>query len=227
MRRLAIGIAVVAALVVLWLLLPIREWVIAFVEWIRDRGPWAAAIFGITYVVGAVLLVPGSALTIGAGFIYGVVGGSIVVVLASNASALISFLVARRFGRHWVAKRVEGNKKFEALDRAISRAGFKITLLVRLSPIFPYSLLNYALGLTDVRLRQYVAGTALGMLPGTFVAVYAGSLLTSAADIGKLPSGAWSRVFYFGGFAVAVAALVATTLVARNALRRELQKARA
>ncbi len=220
-RKIAIGLAVVAALVVIVFVLPARQWAIAFVEWIRGKGAAAAIIFAVTYVVAAVLLLPGSVLTLGAGFVYGAVWGTVVVVPASIAAALISFVITRRFGRGWVAKRVKGSKKFEALDHAIEHAGFKITLLVRLSPIFPFGLLNYALGLTKVTFRDYALATALGMLPGTIAYVYLGSLVTSATDLGH-SNGSW---LYWVGGGLTVAASVAITLIARSALKRELRSA--
>ncbi len=220
-RTIAIGLAVVAVLVVIVVVLPARQWAIAFVEWIRGQGVAAAAIFALVYVVAAVLLLPGSVLTLGAGFVYGALWGTLIVVPASIAAALISFVITRRVGRDWVAKRVEGNKKFAALDRAVEHSGFKITLLVRLAPIFPFGVLNYTLGLTKVAFRDYALATALGMLPGTIAYVYLGSLATSATELGH-SSGGW---LYWVGGGLTVAASVAITLVARAALKRELASA--
>ena len=223
-RKIAIGLAVVATVVAVVVVLPARQWAITFVEWIRGQGTAAAVIFAVTYVAAAVLLIPGSALTLGAGFVYGAVWGALLVIPASIAAALIAFVIARRFGRGWVAKRVDGNPKFETLDRAIGRAGFKITLLVRLSPIFPFGVLNYALGLTGVRFRDYAIATALGMLPGTIAYVYLGSLVTSASELGHGSSGSW---LYWSGGAFTLVAAVAITWVARRALRRELDEVHA
>ncbi len=220
-RKIAIGLALVAALVVIVVVLPARQWAIAFVEWVRVKGAAAAVVFAVTYIVAAVLLLPGSVLTLGAGYVYGAVWGTLIVVPASIAAALISFLTTRRVGRAWVANRAAGNQKFEALDRAIEHAGFKITLLVRLSPIFPFGVLNYALGLTTVTVRDYVLASALGMLPGTIAYVYLGSLVTSATDLGH-SSASW---LYWVGGGLTVAASVAITLIARNALKRELRGA--
>ncbi|MBA3817712.1 MAG: TVP38/TMEM64 family protein [Deltaproteobacteria bacterium] len=226
-RKLILAGLGIAAVIAAWLLLPVREWLIAFVAWVRDHGAGAAVVFAVVYVLAAVLLVPGTVLTLGAGFIYGPLWGSLLVVVASNAAALCAFGIARRFTRGWIADRVRGNRKFEALDRAIGDAGFKITLLVRLSPVFPYGLLNYALGLTGVDLRSYLLGTLVGMLPATVVVVYLGSLITNVADVGTLPSQSGAHAFYWVGLGVAVVAAVVTTLVARRALRAELAEARA
>jgi uncharacterized membrane protein YdjX (TVP38/TMEM64 family) len=221
-KRIAIVIGVVA-LVAIIVLSPARRWAIAFVDWVYDRGPAAAALYGVAYIAAAVLMIPGSVLTVGAGFVYGVFWGTLLVIPASIAASLISFAIARRFARRRVARRIAGNRKFEALDRAIGRAGFKITLLVRLSPIFPYGLLNYALGITNVRFREYAVATAIGMLPGTILYVYLGSLVTTASDIGRRPAGGW--LYWLGG-AITLVIVVAVTWIARRALHRELAEAR-
>lgn len=128
-RRVALGIAL-AALVVAIVVLPVRSWAIGFVAWVRAQGPAAAVLFAVTYVVAAVLLIPGSGLTLGAGFIYGVWWGAALVIPASIAAALIAFAIARRCARAAVARRIAGHRRFEAIDRAIGQAGWKITLLL-------------------------------------------------------------------------------------------------
>ncbi len=213
------AIAGVIAIVVAIVLSPARHWVTTFVDWVHDHGPSAAVLYVVVYVVAAMLMVPGSGLTVGAGFVYGVLWGTLLVIPASIAAALLSFAIARRFGREWIARRTRGNRKFEALDRAIGRTGFKITLLARLSPIFPYGLLNYALGITDVKFRDYALATAIGMLPGTILYVYLGSLVTTASDVGRRPAEGW---LYWTGGAIAVVVAVAVTWIARRALQREL-----
>ncbi len=213
-----------AAIVVIVVLSPARQWAIELVTWIRDQGPGAAAVFATAYVIAALLWIPGSALTLGAGFVYGAFWGSLLVLPSATIGALAAFAISRRFARGWVARKLAGNRKFAALDRAIGSAGFKITLLTRLSPMFPYNALNYALGITEVRLRDYAAATALGMLPGTIMYVYLGSLVTTAGDLGEQQAGSW---FYWVGGAVAIVGGIAVTLIARRALQRELAKDRA
>jgi uncharacterized membrane protein YdjX (TVP38/TMEM64 family) len=199
---------------------PVRAWAIEFVEWVRALGPAAAVLYGVVYIVAAVLLIPGSALTLGAGFLYGAIWGSALVVPASIAASLLAFAISRRLARAWVARRIDGNRKFEALDRAIARSGFKITLLVRLSPIFPYGMLNYALGVTRVSFRDYAVASAIGMFPGTVLFVYFGSLVTTVSDLGSSPAGGW--LYWLGG-AVTLASVVVITVIARRELRRELE----
>ncbi len=217
----ALAAALVVALV--WLL-PFGAVGIALIEWVRGAGPVAVVAFAAVYVGSAVALVPASALTLGAGFVYGPVWGGLLVVATSNAAALISFGLARQFGRGWIARRVQAEPRFGAIDRAVARAGGKITLLLRLSPVFPFGLLNYALGLTAVSPRAYAVATALGMLPGTLLYVYLGSLLTSATALGARPQHGLTTVMYWGGLGFAAVSVSLITWIARRALRLELAK---
>ncbi|MDQ3367385.1 MAG: TVP38/TMEM64 family protein [Myxococcota bacterium] len=221
-RKLAIGAAAASLLVAAMFLLPVRAWAVELVQWIREQGPLAALGFAGIYVLASVVMVPASALTLGAGFAYGPVWGTVLVAPAALLASTIAFLIARRFGRSWLAARLARDRRFTALDRAIAREGFKITVLVRLSPLFPYGLTNYALGFTDVQLRAYVVGSAIGMLPGTILYVYLGSLLTTAAELAARPQGSGATALYWGGLAVAVVVTVVITVLARRALRAEL-----
>ena len=217
-RRVVVAIAVLAIGAVV-VFTPLRAWAIALVTWVKEQGPAAAVVYSAIYVVAAVALTPASALTLGAGFIYGVAWGSVVVVPAAVLAALVAFMIARRFARDTVQRRVATHRTFGAIDRAVGRAGFKITLLLRLSPIVPYGLLNYALGVTGVRFRDYAAATMIGMLPGTITYVYLGSLATSATELDHAPTRGW---LYWGGAALAIAAMVGATWIGRRELRREL-----
>lgn len=150
---------------------------------------------------------PGSILTLGAGFAYGVGLGTAVVWVGANLGATLAFVFGRTLARGWVAARVEGNPRFAAIDRAVGREGLKIVLHARLSPIFPFNLLNYVFGLTQVSLRDYVLGSLVGMLPGTILYVYLGSLITnlSALTAGRTSAGATQQIFYFAGLGATAA----------------------
>lgn len=226
MRRKLIILAVaVLGLAVASFLLPVRAWAVDLVEWIRAQGPTGVAVFGVVYVVATVLLIPASALTLGAGFIYGVVAGTLVVAPAALLGATLAFILSRHLGRAAIRRRLEGRRRFAALDRAIGKEGFKLALLVRLSPLFPFGLTNYALGVTDLSLRHYVIGSAIGMLPGTVLYVFLGSLITSASALGAGPEGPWATTLYWGGLVVTAVVVIMVTGLARRALRRELGEA--
>jgi len=165
-----------------------------------------------------VLLVPGSALTLGAGAIFGLWLGAATVIIGANLGALCSFLLARTFLREKVERWAEANPRFAALDAAIGREGFKMVLLSRLSPVFPFTLLNYFLGLTRVRTGSYVMANLIGMLPGTFLYIYLGATAREA-----LTDGSSALVKVIGLLAtIAVVALV--TRVARKAMAQVEQR---
>jgi uncharacterized membrane protein YdjX (TVP38/TMEM64 family) len=235
-RALRIGLGVLAAsgLIAAAKLLPLDEWLLAIVDWIRGAGALGMAVYAIVYVLAAVLLLPASVLTLGAGFSYGPIVGTLLVSPVSVAAATAAFLLGRSVARGFVARRVgrgfvagarsaprNGSARFAAIDRAIGESGFQIVFLLRLSPIFPFNLLNYALGLTRVRLVDYVLASWIGMLPGTFLYVYLGSLVTNAAELlsGKRPqAGPWGHVLFFGGLVATIAVTAILTRIARRAL---------
>ena len=218
-RKIAIGIALVAVVAAMVFVVPAKQWTVSLLAWMHGQGAIAVVIFAVAYVLAALLLIPGSALTLGAGFVYGAVWGTLLVVPASVTAAVVAFAISRRLARRWVAARVQQRPKFAALDRALGRSGFKITLLVRLSPIFPFGLLNYALGVTEIRFREYFMASAIGMLPGTIAYVYLGSLVTSATGLGSPAGRSW---LYWMGGALTIVASIVITVIARQALRREL-----
>jgi len=151
------------------------------VTWLRDFQAWVAALGPIGYVVYALgygiigVFLPASILTLGAGAIFGVVGGTIVVAVGATIAATLSFLLARTVLRKRVEAMAARNPKFHAIDRAIAREGAKIVVLVRLSAVFPFLFVNYAFGLTSIRLLPFVLATFFGILPLTIAFVYLGA----------------------------------------------------
>lgn len=161
-------------------------------EWVAGFGPAAPVLYGLAYVVATVLFVPGSPLTIGAGITFGLLWGTVLVSVASVVGAALAFLVARHLLRGRVSSWVEGRKRFEAVDRAVGEEGWRIVALTRLSPLFPFNMLNYFYGLTRVSFRGYVLASWVAMLPGTVLYVYLGaagaqvaSAATGTADWGR------------------------------------------
>src|SRR5262245_57889324 len=218
-RLALLGLAVVALLVTLRAL-PVNDWLLAFVGWIRGAGATGMAVFVLAYVVACILLLPGLILTLGAGFAYGVAVGIPLVWVSANLGAAAAFLLGRTLARDRIAARVAGNPKFAAIDRAVGREGLKIVLLTRLSPAFPFNLLNYAYGLTRVTFRDYTIGSLVGMIPGTAMYVYLGSLITSVTELASgAPSGGTAKqLLTWVGFAATVAVTVVITRIARRAL---------
>ncbi len=192
-------------------------------QWIENAGPAGPIIFFILYVIATVLMLPGTILTLGAGAVFGVVEGSILVSLSSTAGATAAFMVGRYIARDRVERRIEANETFRAMDQAVGREGWKIVGLTRLSPVFPFNLLNYAFSMTRVSLRHYVPASWIGMMPGTVLYVYIGSLAGSLAELGRDRSGQsrtpaeWT--VYIIGLIATVAVTVALTRIARRALK--------
>jgi uncharacterized membrane protein YdjX (TVP38/TMEM64 family) len=195
----------------------------AFSAWVDGLGAWGPVAFVAGYAIATVAFVPGSLLTLVAGAIFGVGKGTVLVLLAATLGASAAFLVSRYLARGFVERRLAGNERFAAVDRAIGSQGRKLVILLRLSPVFPFNLLNYALGLTRVRFADYVVAS-VGMIPGTLLYVYYGKV---AGDVARLAGGVPMRrgPAYFGVLALGlVATVAATTLIARIA-RRALQEA--
>lgn len=193
-------------------------------QWIESLGSVGAIAFILLYIIATVIFLPGSILTLGAGVVFGVVWGSVYVFIGASLGATAAFLVGRYLARNWVASKIAGNQKFAAIDQAVGREGLKIVLLTRLSPIFPFNLLNYAFGITGVSLKDYFIGS-VGMIPGTIMYVYIGSLAGNLARIGteaqpSNPTIQWAiRII---GFLATVAVTVFVTRVARKALEAEV-----
>jgi len=177
-------------------------------DWIASLGSWGPIAFVMIYILACVFFIPGSVLTLGAGVLFGVVKGSLIVSIAATLGATAAFLVGRYVARGWVSKKTAGNAKFNAIDQAVAGEGWKIVGLTRLSPIFPFNLLNYAFGLTKVSLRDYFFASWIGMIPGTIMYVYIGSL---AGDLAKL--GAEGRTRTPAEWALYVVGLIATVVV--------------
>jgi uncharacterized membrane protein YdjX (TVP38/TMEM64 family) len=216
---------IAAAIVILYGAHRIRAgpWLANALDWIRGLGPLAPVAFIAIYIVACVAFLPGSILTIGAGVIFGVVRGSIYVSLAATLGATAAFLVGRYLARDWVSRRLEGNAKFKAIDEAVGREGWKIVILTRLSPVFPFNLLNYAYGLTRVSLRDYFFASWLGMIPATILYVYIGSL---SGDLARAAGGSAQRtpvqwVFTAIGFIATVGVVVYVTRIGARALREK------
>jgi uncharacterized membrane protein YdjX (TVP38/TMEM64 family) len=228
-RNALVRVLLLALLVILFILgivfLPdLRDGLADFLHWAEHLGDWGLVILVAVYVLAAVLLFPGSILTLGIGALYGVVKGFIAVSLGSVLGAAAAFLVGRKLARGWVEQKVAGNPRFRALDQAVGAAAFKIVLLTRLSPVFPYTLLNYVFGLTRVRFRDYLLASWLGMIPGTLMYVYLGSLagnLARAAS-GRVEEDVGQQALFYGGLVVTVVVTIYVTHIARRALRQAI-----
>ncbi|MBA2669545.1 MAG: TVP38/TMEM64 family protein [Gemmatimonadetes bacterium] len=220
-RRIAIGVVALVAIVLLGR--AIGGYLPAFAGWVAAQGVWGPVIFIAGYAIATVAAVPGALLTLAAGAIFGIAAGVVYVFLGAVIGSSLAFLIARYVARPAVERRLAAYERFKQIDRAVGERGRKIVFLLRLSPALPFNVLNYALGLTRVRFRDYMIAS-IGMLPGTLLFVYSGQV---AGDVAVLATGAgvergtgYYLVLALGLLATATVT-VWVTRIARNALRQE------
>jgi len=184
------------------------------------RGAGGLVLFGFAYALAALLFVPGSLLTLGAGLAFGFARGFLVSWISATAAAMIAFLVSRRAGRSRVEALAARHPRFGAIDRAVGAGGGRVVALLRLSPLVPFSASNYLFGLTPVRFGPYVLATAAGMIPGAALYAALGAAGRAAGSGRQRSAGEWALLA--GG----VAATAAVTWILARAARRELEGAK-
>ncbi len=213
--KLVLVAAALAAVAFLARALPVKPVLEAAAGW----GWWGPVAFGAVYVGCCLALVPGTIPTLAGGALFGAVTGSITVSIASTAGATLAMLAGRYLARGVVSRRLAGSARLAAVDRAVARNGFRIVLLLRLSPVFPFNVLNYALGLTPVTVRDFVLASWLGMLPATVLYVSLGAAGRQAVtgDHARSPA-EWALL---GAGALAT---LAVTLLVTRAARRALRE---
>jgi uncharacterized membrane protein YdjX (TVP38/TMEM64 family) len=183
-----------------------------FIDYVRGLGAVGYIVYTLGYAVAG-LVVPASVLTIGAGALFGFIGGSIVVAVGATLAATIAFFLARTVLRKRVERMASHNPKFAAVDRAIAREGPKIVVLVRLAAVFPFLFMNYAFGLTGIRPMQYIVATFIGILPGTIAFVSLGAAGAAATTANRTKT-----IFMIVGAVIALAASLYVGKVAKRAL---------
>jgi len=217
--KLLLGVGLLAALIVIGR--QVGAYIPQFAQWVNSLGVWGPFVFILGYIVAAVAFVPGVLLTLAAGAIWGIFPGVLYVFVAAVSGSTAAFLVARYLARAVIERRMAGNTRFAALDRAVGDQGRKLVFLLRLSPVFPFNILNYALGLTSVRFVDYVAAS-VGMLPGTFLYVYYGKLIGDLAALAggaAVEKGTEYYLFLVVGLCATLVATAFVTRMARTAVR--------
>ncbi|NNF54121.1 MAG: TVP38/TMEM64 family protein [Acidimicrobiales bacterium] len=177
-------------------------------EWLHEaaESPWGVVGFVLLYIVLVVLLVPGSLGTIAAGAVFGMWIGAAAALTGATIGASIAFAISRRVGREGASTLITGRVK--GLDRWLSERGLVAMIVLRLLPVVPFNALNYAAGLSSIRPRHYLVGTAFGMIPGTLV-------VTAVADQADDPTSA--------GFATALGTAVVALIASIYAANRVRQ----
>ncbi len=218
---------IIVALIAIMRVLPIDRLIDALSAWIEGLGVWAPAVYAGIYALAAVLFVPGSALTIASGALFGLGWGTAAVSVGSTTGAAMAFLIARYFARDAVTRMASRNAKFAAIDNAIGKGGWKIVALLRLSPAVPFNLQNYLYGLTAIRFWPCVLTSWLAMLPGTFMYVYIGRIgrqgLEAAAAGGNETPDAAKWILTIVGFVATVVVTIFVTRLATRAVKEQTE----
>jgi uncharacterized membrane protein YdjX (TVP38/TMEM64 family) len=221
-------IALLATIIALFLamrFLPVQQWLLSFNDWVGHMGAVGVFVFILVYAVATVLMAPGSILTIGAGFAFGLWKGFLAVSAGATLGASLAFLVARFIARDKIAAIAQRNEKFRNIDSVIGKQGAKLIFLLRLSPVIPFNLSNYFYGLTAVRFWPYVLASWIGMMPGTFLYVYigtAGKAAVAAAAGGEAVKHGWQYWTFLGiGLVATLVVTIWVTKIARDALKSQ------
>jgi len=196
----------------------------AFQQWVSSLGAWGPAVFVAGYVAAVVAFAPAVLLTFAGGATFGVAAGTFYVFIAAVLGSSLAFALARYAARGSVERWIAGDPRFQALDRGVGEQGWRIVLLLRLAPIFPFSLLNYALGLTRIRFLDTL-WAAPGMLPVTLAYVFLGS---AAGEVASRAGGVESArtPLEIALLAVGVAATLGLAWMVTRIARRALEEAR-
>lgn len=219
---LAGSILLVAVIVALLIYVGADAQVLRLLVWFETQGAWAALLFILVMALVVILLLPGIFFTTGAGFVFGVIEGSLYVVLGTTLGAVAAFLIARHLLGARAAHYVRTHARIRLVSEELTPHGWKIVLLTRLVPFFPSKLANYFFGLTRFPLGGYAAASLAGFIPFSVHNVYLGSI---AADVATLGAHHAERTplqwgLYGGGFLVTVVAVVWISRLARRALAR-------
>src|SRR4051812_15296191 len=133
---------------------------------VRSLGPWAPVAFVVAYILNVLLLLPGAPLTVAAGFVFGTFEGSLVVSVASTIAAAAAFAIGRRFARERMRRRMQHDARLRRIDAAVSRDGWRVVALLRVSPLLPFTPSNVYYGSTGLRFWPFLLATWAAMLPG-------------------------------------------------------------
>ena len=214
--RVVAGVALLAGMLLLAGSLPLESGLSALRAWVDARGAFGMVGFGTAYVLLVLVLVPGAALTLIAGGVFGFAWGVVIVAIATSVADATAFLLARYVARGAIERLTRGSPRFAVVDRAVTEGGWRIVALLRLNPTIPYSLSNYLFGVTGVAFGPYLLASGLFTLPGAFAYVYLGYV--GAETLGGRSRGPLEWVLLVVGLLATIAAVVYVNFLARRAL---------
>ena len=227
--QIGLVILLIIIFILLLLFLPWPEWLGAFLNWVDALGVWGPILVAEMYVFCTICFVPGSILTLGAGFIFQSVWvGTITISIGSTIGCICAFLLGNTILRGWIERKIKPYEVFSALDTAIAMKGWLVVLLLRLSPVVPFNLLNYALGLTKVGVIEYSLCSWIGMLPATVVYVYIGTTLGGIAQIvsGNVSANPLTTTLFVIGLLATFVVVVIISYFAKVQIQQVLRKAK-
>ena len=203
----------------------LARWAEILLEWVESLGHYGPLAMIGGYVAVCTFSVPGAPLTLGCGFLFGVAEGTLIATIGSTMGATVAFLIARFGGRGFFRAKVGRRIKFRRLDRAARRHGFTIVLLTRMSPVFPFNLLNYVFGFTSVHFRDYIFATMIGVVPVSILYVYVGSLMKTLAQVatGKVDPAALQPWVIVISLVLTVGAVAIMATFAKRMLEKALR----
>jgi len=179
-------------------------------------SPLGVFVFVLIYIFWVSCLLPGSWLSMLSGFLYGTWLGSSVVFVGAFIGAHLTFYLGRTFLKEWAQKKVSNFPKIQIMEKAVKREGLKVILLTRLSPLFPFGLLNFTYGLSEVKVLDFTLGM-IGILPGTILYCSLGSLALKISNFGDVLSGrsetssfVWSLISILSTISVVILILRST-----------------
>ncbi len=218
LRNILISTLIVALIVGVMIWFDWHREVIRLLQWLNDQGPLVSLMFILIMALVVVLLLPGVFFTTGAGFVFGVVEGTLYVVIGTTLGAVIAFLIARNFFGERAARWITKRAKIHIVTQELSKQGWKIIMLSRLVPFFPFKLSNYFFGLTPVSLRDFALGTLIGLIPFSLHNVYLGAMAAMGLQADNVSG--WQWLLYGLGFLATIALVYYLNRIAKQALAK-------
>ena len=201
--------------------LPLGTYIEQALSWVEAHEKIAWLVFALLYIAAIVFILPASVFSLTAGYLFGIFQGWIIVVVTATIGAMIAFTVGRSLLRNWVVGKAEKMKNFNSLDEAVSQKGLFIVFLTRLSPVFPFSLINYVYGITKISLRNFSLATFFGIMPGSLLYVYAGSTAKNLQEVlsGNVEFSGAQQYLLYGGLIATLIVTIVITRIASKALK--------
>ncbi len=216
----ALSVLFVAVIVGLLIYFDTQEQVLSLLNWLDTQGIWVLLLFTLVMALVVVLLLPGVMFTTGAGFVFGLVKGSICVVLGTTMGATLAFLIARHLFGAKATRYVLSHTKLKLVSDAFTSQGWKIVMLTRLVPFFLYMMSNYFFGLTQFSLREFVGGTVVGIIPFSVLNVYLGSIASDITTLGMRHGDRMPWALYIAGFVATLIIVLYLNRLAHRALKK-------